>query len=119
MFVLLIITFLTLLSIKRQQISRMRNDDATSNANANQDRRGRTNLKSREKLTRQTSLSQFYNLGSGDNFNIFKEKLAIVALEKFGDFARLIETDENWEPPNTVDISQYDSDEDPGSFRNS
>jgi len=40
----------------------------------------------------------------------------MVALEKFGDFARLIETDEYWEPPNTVDISQYDSDEDPHDF---
>ena len=93
----------------------MRNDNAP-NANTNQGRRGRSNLKSKEKVNSTDVVVPILQFGSGNNFNVFKEKLAIVALEKFGDLARLIETDEYWEPPNTVDISQYDSDEDPHGF---
>ena len=93
----------------------MRNDNAP-NANTNQGRRGRSNLKSKEKVNSTDVVVPILQFGSGNNFNVFKEKLAIVALEKFGDLARLIETDEYWKQPNTVDISQYDSDEDPQGF---
>ena len=93
----------------------MRNDNAP-NANTNQGRRGRSNLKSKEKVNSTDVVVPILQFGSGNNSNVFKAKLAIVALEKFGDLARLIETDEYWEPPNTVDISQYDSDEDPHGF---
>ena len=94
----------------------MRNDDATTTANANQGRRGRSNYKSKEKVSSTDVIVPILQFGSGNNFNVFKEKLAIVALEKFGDLARLIEIDEYWEPPTTVDVSEYDPDEDPHGF---
>jgi len=79
----------------------MRNDDATTTttANTNQGRRGRSNYKSKEKTSSTDVIVPILLFGNGINFNVFKEKLAIVALEKLGDLARLIETDEYWEPP--------------------
>ena len=53
--------------------------------------------------------------GSGNNFIVFKGKLALVALEKFGDLARLVETDEYWEPP-APNVTEYNPDEYPHGF---
>ena len=61
----------------------MRNDNAP-NVNTNQGRRGRSNRKSKEKVNSTDVVVPILQFGSGNNFNVFKEKLAIVALEKFG-----------------------------------
>ena len=65
----------------------MRNDIAP-NANSNQGRRGRTNPKAKEKVDSTDVIVPILQFGSGNSFNVFKEKLAIVALEKYGDLAR-------------------------------
>jgi len=91
----------------------MRNDDdVTPIANANQDRRGRSGFKPKGKVSPTVPVLQF---GSGNNFHVFKEKLALVALEKVGDLARFVETDEYWEPP-APNVTEYNPDEDPHGF---
>jgi len=94
----------------------MRNDDITT-ASANQGRRERSNLKpkAKEKLSSTDVIVPILQFGSGNNFNVFKEKLALVALEKFGDLARLVETDEYWEP-RALNVTEYNPDEDPHGF---
>jgi len=73
----------------------MRNDDdVTPIANVNQGRRGRSSFKPKEKVSPTDVTVPVLQFGSGNNFNVFKEKSALVALEKFGDLARLVETDE-------------------------
>jgi len=71
----------------------MRNDDAP-NVNTSHGRRGRSNLKSKEKVNSTDVVVPILQFGSGNNFNVFKDNLVVFALEKFRDLARLIETDE-------------------------
>jgi len=92
----------------------MRNDDI---ANANQGRCERSNFKpqAKEKLSSADVIVPILQFGSGNNFYVFKEKLALTALEKFGDLARLVETDEYWKPP-ALNFTEYNPDEDPHGF---
>ena len=68
---------------------------------------------------KQNSLTGFIVLmlqfESENNFNVFKDKLVLAALEKFCDLARLVESDLYWDPPE-IDVSDYKEDDDPYGF---
>ena len=50
--------------------------------------------------------------GANTNWAKFKERMSLVMMEKYGDLARFIEIGEYWAPP-TVEIADYDLDNDP------
>ena len=50
--------------------------------------------------------------GTNTNLAVFKQKLTVAAMMLFGDLARLVETDEYYEPPK-IKIEDYDLDNDP------
>jgi Zinc knuckle len=46
--------------------------------------------------------------GPGNNFMLFKKRLSVVCMERYGDLGRIIKDEKYYEPP-AVDISKYDS----------
>lgn len=50
--------------------------------------------------------------GTDGNFQLWKKKTSLAALEKYGDLGRLFDLSEYFSPP-TIEIEDYDLDEDP------